>query len=169
MGVKVIDCDQLAREAVLPGTNGLRALVETFGKEILAPDGTLDRKKMAAVAFATREKTELLNRTLLPHVAELVRARLDAERILLDAPTLFESGLDAICDSTLAVLADPAQRLSRIIARDGLTINEAQQRMNAGKPDAYYIERAEHIIYNNDGPNIFEFEVSGLFKIIYGG
>ena len=169
MGIKVIDCDLIARQAVLPDTKGLEALVEAFGREILHPDGTLDRKKMAALAFATKEKTELLNRTLLPHIAELVRAELNAERILLDAPTLFESGLDSICDSTVAVLADPAQRLSRIISRDGLTVEEAQQRMNAGKPNTYYIERAEHIIYNNDGPNIFEFEVSGLFKIIYGG
>lgn len=169
MGIKVIDCDKVARQAVMPGTKGLSALVSAFGDGILAPDGSLDRKKMAATAFETKEKTELLNRTLLPHITELVRSQLDGERVLLDAPTLFESGMDSICDCTVAVLADDATRLSRIIARDGLTLKEAEVRMGAGKPNTYYIERADHIVYNNDGPNIFEFEISGLFKIIYGG
>ena len=88
---------------------------------------------------------------------------------MLDAPTLFESGLDSICDKTVAVLSDPAKRLARIMERDSLTSDEALQRMNAGKNDKFYIERSDHIIYNNDGSNIFEFEIAGLFKVIYGG
>ena len=169
MGIKVVDCDVLARKAVLPQTPGLKALTEAFGEEILNADGTLNRKKMAAAAFSTPENTQLLNKTLLPYITELVKAELNEEKILLDAPTLFESGLDSICNTTIAVLADHSQRRARIIQRDGLTINEAEQRMNAGKPDVFYIEHADHIIYNNDGPNIFEFEVAGLFKLIYGG
>lgn len=169
MGIKVIDCDKLARKAVESGSEGLKALVSAFGSDILASDGSLDRKAMAKKAFSSRENTELLNKTLLPHISELVRSQLDAEHILLDAPTLFESGLDSICDKTVAVLSDHAKRLGRIIERDSLTSDEALQRMNAGKNDKFYIERSDHIIYNNDGSNIFEFEIAGLFKVIYGG
>lgn len=168
-GIKVIDCDKLARKAVEPKTDGLNALVCAFGQDILMPNGTLNRKKMAELAFSSPQNTELLNKTLLPHIAKLVRGELDAPKILLDAPTLFESGLDGICDTTFAVLADANTRRLRIIERDGLTLKEAQQRMDAGKPDAFYIEKADHVIYNNDGPSIFEFEVSRLLKTIYGG
>ena len=160
MGIKVIDCDKLARKAVERGSEGLKALVNAFGSDILASDGSLDRKAMAKKAFSSRENTELLNKTLLPHISELVKSQLDAERILLDAPTLFESGLDSICDKTVAVLSDPAKRLARIMERDSLTSDEALQRMNAGKNDKFYIERSDHIIYNNDGSNIFEFEIA---------
>ncbi len=168
-GFKVVDCDVLARKAVLPGTSGLSALKQAFGKKIVQADGTLDRKALAAEAFASAEKTELLNRTLLPHIAELVRSELNAERVLLDAPTLFESGLDSLCDCTVAVLADEQKRLCRIMERDGITNSGAKLRMNAGKPNAYYIERADHILYNNDGPLAFEFEAAGLLKTICGG
>ncbi len=168
-GVKVVDCDLLAREAVLPGTDGFAALQKAFGPKIVKADGTLDRKALAAEAFSTPQKTELLNQTLLPHIATLVKRELNAERVLLDAPTLFESGLDALCDQTVAVLADERKRLARITERDGISTEEAKLRMNAGKPNAYYIERADHILYNNDGPIAFEFEAAGLLKTIFGG
>ncbi len=169
MGIKVIDCDLVARKAVLPESEGLKALCKVFGTEILESDGTLNRKKLARIAFSEKEKTELLNRTLFPFIKELINKELNGEKILLDAPTLFESGLDSVCNTTVAVLADDAVRLSRIISRDNLSQADAEIRMSAGKSNAFYVDRAEHIIYNNDGPNIFEFEVAGLFKIIYGG
>ena len=89
MGIKVIDCDKLARKAVERGSEGLKALVNAFGSDILASDGSLDRKAMAKRAFSSQENTELLNKTLLPHISELVKSQLDAEHILLDAPTFF--------------------------------------------------------------------------------
>ena len=168
-GIKVIDCDKLAREAVEPESDGLAALVNAFGSEILLPNGALNRKKMAQIAFSSREDTEKLNRVLLPHISKLVKLQIDCEYVLIDAPTLFESGLDSICDTTIVVLCDATKRKARIITRDNLTAAEAELRMSAGKPDAYYIERAGHIIYNNDGQSIFEFEFSRLLKQIYGG
>ncbi len=168
-GYKVVDCDVLARKAVLPGTAGLAAVVQTFGAAVLSPDGTLDRKALAKVAFADAENIEKLNRALLPHIAKLVQAELNADKVLLDAPTLFESGIHSLCTVTVAVLADERKRLSRIIKRDGISPEEAKLRMNAGKPNAYYIERADHILYNNDGPKTFEFEAAGLLKTIDGG
>lgn len=166
-GIKVIDCDLLAREAVLPGTPGLDALVGAFGKKVLNTDGTLNRKAMAAAAFCDREHTELLNRTLLPHIILLVEKQIDGQRVLLDAPTLFESGLDRICDTTLAVLADNDIRISRIIARDGLTLNEAKLRISAGKPDEFYRCRAAYILYNNGDKEAFEKDAAAVFGNIF--
>lgn len=169
LGVQVIDCDQLARKAVLPETEGLAALVETFGKEILNEDGTLNRKELAARAFCDAEHTDLLNRTLLPHIVPLVEAERTSEQVLLDAPTLFESGLQEECDAVVAVLADPALRRARIMARDGITEAAAQQRMNAGKSDSFYKERTNYLLYNNGDEEAFQREAAALFEKLFGG
>ena len=168
-GFFVIDCDKTARKAVEPGTPGLSALVSAFGDGILGADGFLNRKELAAAAFSSAEKTELLNKTLLPHIAALIEPELCREYVLLDAPTLYESGLDKKCDITVAVLADVSERTERIIRRDGLTLNEARLRISAGKPDSFYLERADKILYNNGDFKSFLNDANELFDKIIGG
>lgn len=168
-GFFVIDCDKTARKAVEPGTPGLSALVSAFGSGILDAGGFLNRKELAAAAFSSAEKTELLNKTLLPHITALIEPELCREYVLLDAPTLYESGLDKKCDVTVAVLADVSERTERIIRRDGLTLNEARLRISAGKPDSFYLERADKILYNNGDFKSFLSDAEELFEIIMGG
>ena len=166
VGFKVVDCDKLARVAVEKGTAGLRAVTKAFGEEILKPDGTLNRKKLAVKAFSTKENTELLNKTLLPHIVELIKKETDAERVLLDAPTLFESGIVSICVSTIAVLADEDIRHDRIMKRDGIDKESAMLRIKAGKPNEYYFKNAEHIIYNNCEQTAFKAEFMAIINKI---
>jgi len=161
-GFKVVDCDKLARKAVEKGTAGLASLIFAFGTEILNRDGTLNRKVLARIAFSTKENTELLNRTLLPHITLLVREETDSERVLLDAPTLYESGIDGMCNAVIAVLADEKVRLERIMARDGINEESALLRIKAGKPDEYYKQKTDNIIYNNGKENDFK----DRFKVI---
>ena len=142
-GLQVIDCDKSARAATEKGTDGLKALVAAFGDEILSPDGSLDRKALAAAAFVSPQKTELLNKTILPHIVKLVLAEADGKNVLLDAPTLFESGLNSVCTAVIAVSADVEIRRERIIKRDGLSPDAAILRINAGKTDEYYKQKAE--------------------------
>lgn len=162
--IKVVDCDKLARKAVRKGSKGLESLVAAFSKGILKKDGGLNRRELAKRAFSSKENTELLNRTLLPHIAKLVRAQLDDKTVLLDAPTLFESGLDSICDVTVAVLANREDRIKRIISRDRLSLEDALLRVNAGKDDDYYIERADFVVYNNKDIQKYINEISNIFK-----
>ena len=89
LGFKIIDCDLLARDAVRKGSDGLADVVKVFGECVLNTDGTLNRKKLAEIAFASPQDTELLNQTLLPHIVKLIRALFDSPFVLLDAPTLF--------------------------------------------------------------------------------
>ncbi|MBR3908482.1 MAG: dephospho-CoA kinase, partial [Clostridia bacterium] len=103
------------------------------------------------IAFSSPEKTRLLNDTIFPFIKELVLKETEKGNTLLDAPTLFESGLNKVCFKTVAILADKDIRLQRIIKRDNLTEEEALLRMNAGKDDAFYIKNADYIIYNNNG------------------
>ena len=78
LGFKVIDCDKVARQAVVKDSEGLKALVKVFGADILLENGELDRKALARKAFSTPENTELLNNTLLPHITALVEKECDS-------------------------------------------------------------------------------------------
>ncbi len=169
LDIKAINCDLVARKAVLPGTSGLAAVAKAFGDNVLLPSGELDRKALAKAAFSSRENTELLNKTLLPHIVELIMLEIEGEAVLLDAPTLFESGLQKICDKTVAVLADSDIRLERIMARDKIDKESALLRMNAGKQDEFYIENADIILYNNKDKEQFSNEAKQVLKNIIGG
>lgn len=170
MGIRVLDCDEYARLAVLPGSEGLAALVKAFGEEILANDGSLNRKALAKIAFSSPAGTQKLNDTILPHITALVKKEIEGEdRVILDAPTLFESGIDKICYKTIAVLADKEIRIKRIIQRDKLTLTEAQTRISAGKNDDFYKQRADFVLYNNADNQSFLEEISAVFETIFGG
>ena len=92
-GFKVVDCDSVARQAVEKGMPALKRLTEVFGDRILKKNGELDRERLALIAFASPEKTELLNKTVFPFIKELVLEQISGDLVLLDAPTLFESGI----------------------------------------------------------------------------
>ena len=154
-GLQHIDCDKTARQAQEKGTDGLDALCKAFGNGILNPDGTLNRKALARIAFSTPEQREKLENTIFPFIKELVLKQTENGNTLLDAPTLFESGLDSICFKTIAVLCDKETRTQRIIARDNLSKEDALLRINAGKPDDFYKQNADYIIYNNGNKEQF--------------
>ena len=168
LGLKLVDCDKIARIAVEKDSNGLKAVVSAFGKDILNTDGTLNRKSLAKIAFSSKEKTALLNDTIFPFIKELVLNETKQGKILLDAPTLFESGINKICFKTVAVLSDKQNRLERIIERDSLTKEEALLRMSAGKDDDFYLKNADYIIYNNHSEDIFLSEFKHLISEILG-
>lgn len=167
LGIKHIDCDIIARKATEKGEKGLLAVVNAFGEDILNTDGTLNRKALAEKAFKDSDSTELLNKTLLPIIHEMVLSEINCDKVLLDAPTLFESGVDKICHKTVAVLSDKEIRLKRILARDNITKEQALLRINAGKPDDFYKEKCDYVIYNNDDEHTFNNSFLNLLKEIF--
>ncbi len=168
-GVEIIDCDLVAREVTEIGSPLLPLLAETFGDEILADDGSLIRKELAKKAFSSKTQTEKMNSIMLPFIANRIKETLDAfatdgvECVMLDAPTLFESGLDAICDSVLVVLCPEEIRKKRIIERDNLTEEQAVTRLLASKPDSFYTEKTRHIVVNDGEMVKFMDNISKLF------
>ena len=155
-GVGVISADSCAREVVQPGQPCLAELVKTFTADILHSNGTLDRTKLAAVAFAEPAKTQALNRITHPAICTLMRNRAQemfengCKVIAFDSPQLFEAGQDADCNKTVAVLADKSLRLARIMARDGISEQAALLRMNARQDDDFNRQRAD-VIWENNG------------------
>ncbi len=166
LGFQVIDCDKTARKAVEKGTEGLKEVVKAFGSDILLEDGSLNRKALAKKAFATEENTRLLNKVLLPFITELLKEECKGEYVLLDAPTLFESGMNEKCSAVVGVLADESTRLSRIMARDNISREEAALRMNAGKPDEFYKKNCDYLICNNGDITEFQREFTDILKEI---
>ena len=162
LGFKVVDCDKLARKAVERGSAGHGALMLAFGTEILNREGEINRKKLAEIAFSTPENTELLNKTILPYIMMLVLEEIDCDKVLLDAPTLFESGADNLCDEVIAVISDEKTRLDRIMARDNIDEEAALLRIKAGKPDEFYIEKTDNIVYNDCELSVFNLKIQKL-------
>ena len=160
-GFAVIDADAAARAVVEPGTEVLARLAARFGKDILRPDGTLDRKALARRAFASAEDTRALNEITHPAILarierELDRlSRTDCAGILIDAPLLIETDLTRLCDGVVAVVAPDELRRERIMARDGLTREQAEQRMNAQHPMEYYLSHSDYAVVNDgDGERL---------------
>ena len=163
LGFAIIDCDKVARE-VTDNPDLLTALENEF-KEVVI-NGKLDRKALAQKAFATKEATEKLNGIMLPVIADAIDKKIKklesigARLLLLDAPTLYESGEDKRCDAVIAVLANEKIRAERIVLRDNLTPSQLESRLKATKPDDFYKNRTKYIIYNNG--NIFDLKSEAI-------
>ncbi len=152
MGVAFIDCDTVVHRVFETDADCIRAVETAFGEDTVE-NGRINRKKLAQKAFASAGATALLNETVFPfvtyHILKEIEKR-EEETVILDAPTLFESGIDEICCVTLAVLADEQRRKGRIISRDNLSDEAAALRLSAGKTDEFYLNKAQKIIYNNN-------------------
>lgn len=154
-GISIIDADEIARAVTAKNTRGFTALVLNFGNEILTEDGDLDRRKLAQIAFSSKENTTLLNDITHPlitiEIRKIVRnLRQNNEKLaILDAPLLFESGINAMCHFTAAVTAPYELRLQRIVQRDGLDPELAAQRMSVQYLSEFYERRADYVIENN--------------------
>lgn len=162
-GFHIINADLVVRE-VYKKDIAISALCGAFGNDILS-DGQINRKKLAATAFKDSESTELLNKTILPIICDEIKNIIDKSKskyILLDAPTLFESRLDNICDFIISVISDESIRKSRIMARDNMSEYDANMRLAAAKSDEFFISRSTHIIFNNGTKKEFEIEANNV-------
>ncbi len=153
-GVPVVDADGLAREVVAPGTPGLASLVEAFGEDILAPDGSLDRAKLGDRVFADAAERKTLNGILHPLIAMATAARmqeLDAAGAILacyEAALLVENGLADMFRPLVVVSVPPDVQIARAMARDRSTEEQARARVAAQLPLATKIAAADFVIDN---------------------
>lgn len=175
-GFKVIDADIVAREVTEKGTDCLKKITEQFGEEILLEDGSLDRKKLGSIVFSHRDKLELLNSIIFPYISDRIVGRIREMScggegfVLIDAPTLFESGTDRLCDIIVSVTADSSVRLERIMKRDNITREAALARMNAQHDEDFFRANSDYLIENNsDEGALLTAARETAEKIINGG
>ncbi|MEU1873270.1 dephospho-CoA kinase [Streptomyces ambofaciens] len=154
-GAVLIDADRIAREVVAPGTPGLAAVVEAFGEDVLAADGSLDRPKLGSIVFADPEKLAVLNGIVHPLVGERSRALEEAAAddavVVHDVPLLTENGLAPLYDLVVVVDADPATQLDRLVRLRGMTEQDARARMAAQATREQRREIAD-VVVDNDVP-----------------
>ena len=151
-GFDIINCDMIAREVVEKDTPCLDEIKQKFGGEVITADGELDRKVMGNIVFNDKAKLLLLNNTIYPYITYEVIQRIersDSGYVLLDAPTLFESGIDYICDGVVSVICDREISLKRIMARDGIDRKAAESRLKSQHDAEFYKSRSDFCIENN--------------------
>lgn len=154
-GIPIIDTDTLARQIVAPNSPCLNELVDSFSRSILNEDGSLNRSKLAKIAFSSTENTAKLNAITHPAILTLTQQKLEQLAdagipvAVVDAPLLFEAGFDALCHHIVAVTASDELRLARIMERDTITKEAASQRMSAQHPNEFYCRDGVSIISND--------------------
>ncbi len=151
-GLAVIDADEMARQAVAPGTRGLKKIVERFGADLVNQQGHLDRKKMAGLVFADRNARLTLEKLLHPLVQEQTRKRAQElankghHLAAYEAALLVEKGLADKYRPLVVVTAPQSLQLQRLIDRDGLSDAEARSRLAAQMPVEDKAKAADHVI-----------------------
>ncbi len=169
IGCAVLNADEVAREVLTRGSDCLKRLAEIFGYDIIDGRGFCRRKLLAERAFVSRERTDLLNSVTHPwiidkcreYIEELMHMNYDV--ILFDAPQLFESGGDSLCNFIITVIAERDIRLARIIGRDGISREEALLRIDAQHDEEYYTKKSDYII--NGGQSLEDVR-DNFFKIL---
>lgn len=150
-GAQTHSADALAHALARPGGAVYRSVVAAFGPQVLSPDGTIDRRRLGARAFADARVRRRLERASQPHIRrELARrlARAKGPVVVADIPLLFEKGLEGGFDLTVCVTAPLARRLARVTRRDGLSRAEALRRARAQWPEARKARKADVVIFN---------------------
>ncbi|NTW06285.1 MAG: dephospho-CoA kinase [Syntrophaceae bacterium] len=155
LGAYLIDLDKLAHEVQEPGAPAWRKIIDYFGDDILGQDQKIDRNKVAAIVFNHPEKLQALNNIVHPCVYEEWQTRLkriatsDPRAIVLsDIPLLFEARMQSSFDLTVVVMIPPEEQIVRLMARNGMTKEEAQKRIKNQMPIGDKVGLADIVINN---------------------
>ena len=152
VGVPTIDADQLAREALAPGTPGLAAVITQFGPRVLDGHGRLDRRALAAIVFSDTGARRDLEAIVHPAVRGAIEEWFDAldpattPYAVADIPLLYETGRDRDFPTVVVVACAPAAQLTRVVERDGMTVDDARRRIAAQLPIEEKAARADHVV-----------------------
>ena len=173
-GAAVIDADQLAHDVVKPGKPAWRQIVKAFGKTVLNPDRTLNRRELGALVFGNRAKLRQLEQIIHPRVARvqqrLVRriAKLKPHTVVIyEVPLLFEAEVDKRVDTTIVVIADRDTQIARLKKRNGFSRAEAIRRIRSQMPLAKKIQRADYVLNGTFPRSSLRKQVGQLFNSLH--
>ncbi|MEK8212637.1 dephospho-CoA kinase [Paenibacillus sp. FSL L8-0463] len=155
-GARLVDADAIAREVMLPGHPVLAAAVLHFGEGILLPDGTLNRTKLGEIVFHDPKALQVLNQLTHPAIRQEIKKRMntmeqeDPQRLtIVDIPLLYESELDNLFAQIVVVYVPREVQLDRLMERNGLSLEQAQGRLDAQLDIELKRRRADYIIDNS--------------------
>lgn len=157
-GCVIIDADAISRAMTDRGAPALKEIEKTFGKKYISADGSLNRKALGDLVFGNKEKLEALQKVITEKVIEEINDRIcqmkeegSDKTVIIDAPLLFECGMEGIADENWLVTADTKVRLLRVSKRDNLSEEQIMARIENQMPDAEKIRRSRCVIDNSAG------------------
>ena len=156
-GAYLIDADTVGHKVIAPDGPGYPRVIEAFGRDIVAADGTIDRRKLGEIVFSDPAHLQILNGISHPIMADMMAREIETVRtqpepppvILLDAALLFEAGWNPLCDRVWVVTAERDTAIDRLMARNSLTREQARARLDAQLDPAEKAARAEQVLAND--------------------
>jgi dephospho-CoA kinase len=154
-GAVVVDADDLAREALAPGTRGFKQACDIFGDAVLTEEGHLDRRAIADIVFADEDKRRALESITHPEVFRLLAEEVERHRatddiVVFDAPLIIETGFHHACDILVVVSTPVKAQIARAMGDRGMTEGEARSRIAVQLP-AEEREALADVVIRNDG------------------
>lgn len=165
--VKVLNADKIARKLSRKGTSYIIDIIKIFGNNIVDEEGELKRRKLAEIIYSNPKKREELNNCTFKYITKEIEKRInkidEGTVKVIDAPLLFESKLNEMCDKVIGVIAKREVQIDRIVARDNIDYEQAEKRLLAQQSNEFYIEHCDDIVENN-GLLDFEQELENIMK-----
>lgn len=173
LGAEIIDADQLARDVVAPDQPALRGIVAEFGRDVVGPDGRLDRKRLGAIVFADPERRKRLEAITHPAIRARFQARIDelaargfAGIVFYDAAILIEALGHKDMDRMVVVMTDEATQVARLRGRDGTDDAEGRRRIASQMPLAEKAKLADYVIDNSGDREATTAQVRRVFAAL---
>ena len=169
-GIPYIDADIVAREVVEPGTEGLKAIVDTFGSHVLHDDGTLNREALGAIVFHNEEKRQLLNSCLKTHIRNRIMELTSQYEqgntpiLIYDIPLLIEGEWYTMMDEVWLVYVNETTQIERLMSRNGYTREDALARINSQMRLDDKRAYADVIIDNNGTPHDLTVQLNTIWN-----
>lgn len=165
--VTIINADKVARKLSKRGTNYVIDIISKFGKSIVDENGELKRRKLAEIIYNDSKKREELNKCTFKYIKKEIERQIkkaQTDTIIIDAPLLFESELNKICDKVIGVISNRELQIERIVARDDIDYEDAEKRLNAQQTNEFYMNKCDAIIENNNNLKSIKENVEKLAK-----
>jgi len=153
LGIDTIDADRLVHEALGPGTQATISIAHRFGSGVIAVDGSVDRRRLGEQVFADDEARRDLEKLLHPAVYAAITewfealARAGKALGIADIPLLYETGHEGDVNAVIVVACGPEEQVRRVMARDGLSLEAARQRVAAQMAIEDKVKRADFVIW----------------------
>lgn len=169
LGAGIVDADAIYRKLCNENLDMLYEIENEFG-DILTNDKKLDRAKLASIVFSDNNKLKRLNEITISYIKKASDENFKdlknkgVKIALYDAPTLFQTGTNSMCDGVIGIIADRNTRIERIIKRDNISKQAAIARIDAQPDDNFYCERCQYIIENNVSHETLKTQVIELWQ-----
>jgi dephospho-CoA kinase len=155
LGIKIISADTLAREAVAPGSTAHEKILKHFGASVVLNDGTLNRQMLRRIIVNDSDARLSLERFIHPEISKLMQQKMahaeqHGDRVAaVEVPLLFELGMEEQFDLVVVVSADRKLRVKRLMDRDNVSRDQAEELLNVQMPDQEKVERAGFVLPND--------------------